>query len=331
VLHRLQAANHCFHPRTHLLVLLQQRGTFRHHRILSLTQCSVFFLQLRDQRDQFIQAAFELLQLLSGAGLSGGRRGVHAADYAAGFEEGQTTAAESKLRGRLVQDWRTMRLVAGLGANISAMLQVTFDEVVRVLEELESSVPAAEAHGCLVGALCTTPHYPMERWLEEIIPDEDRRVDDDSQQALRLLYADTLNALRGEDMDFEVLLPGDEVPLAARAGGLSQWCQGFLYGFGSSGQIHGAARKQEDLPANVNEILSDLTHIGRASVEIEGDPENESEEEAYAEVVEYVRVGVQLIHDELIPAQAQRADVGEAGDPPLDTDDSQDTDPSILH
>ena len=63
-----------------------------------------------------------------------------------------------------------MTPVAGVGANISAMLQVTFAEVVRVLEGLGSSVPAAEAHGCLVGALCTTQHYPMERWLEEIIP-----------------------------------------------------------------------------------------------------------------------------------------------------------------
>jgi uncharacterized protein YgfB (UPF0149 family) len=191
-------------------------------------------------------------------------------------------------------------------------------------------VPAAEAHGCLVGALCTTAHYPMERWLEEIIPDEERRADDDSQQALRLLYADTLNALRGENMDFELLLPGDEMPLATRAGGLSQWCQGFLYGFGT-GQANNQTPKEEDLPANVNEVLNDLTHIGRASVEIEGDADNESEEEAYAEVVEYVRVGVQLIHDELIPAQAHRIETGEAGDVPLDTDDSQDTDPSTLH
>jgi uncharacterized protein YgfB (UPF0149 family) len=209
------------------------------------------------------------------------------------------------------------------------MLQVTFAEVVRVLEGLGSTVSAAEAHGCLVGALCTTQHYPMERWLEEIIPDEERRADDDSQQALRLLYADTLNALRGENLDFEVLLPGDEIPLATRAGGLSQWCQGFLYGFGT-GQVQGVAPKEGDLPTNVNEILNDLTHIGRASVEIEGDDDNESEEEAYAEVVEYVRVGVQLIHDELVPAQAHRVGAGEAGDVPLDTDDSQD-DPSTLH
>src|SRR5688500_15833315 len=98
-----------------------------------------------------------------------------------------------------VEDRRTTTPAAGVGANIRVMLQVTFAEMERVLEDLDSTVPAAEAHGCLVGALCTTPHYPMERWLEEIIPDEDRRTDDDSQQALRLLYADTLNALRGEN------------------------------------------------------------------------------------------------------------------------------------
>jgi uncharacterized protein YgfB (UPF0149 family) len=217
------------------------------------------------------------------------------------------------------------------------MLQVTFAEMVRVLEGLGSSVSAAEAHGCLVGALCTSPHYPMERWLEEIIPEEDQRSDDDNQQALRLLYADTLNALRGEDMEFEALLPDDDIPLAARASGLSQWCQGFLYGFGTGQalkQANAAAPKQDELPGNVNEILSDLTHIGRASVELEGDG-NESEEEAYAEVVEYVRVGVQLIHDELIPGAAQRAEAGadEADEASgrTDLDDDQDLDPTLLH
>lgn len=249
---------------------------------------------------------------------------------------------------------------AGHSANISAMLQVTFAEVVRVLEGLGSTVPAAEAHGCLVGALCTSQHYPLERWLEEIIPDGvdpdgEGRADDASQHALRLLYSDTLNALRGEDMEFEVLLPEDDISLEARASGLSQWCQGFLYGFGTGqshaqthaqapaqaeGESHGNPGKRDELPANVHEILNDLTHIGRASVELDGDADNESEEEAYAEVVEYVRVGVQLIHDELIPAQAHRIDVGidvgidtgdAAGGPRIDTDDSHDAGPTTVH
>jgi uncharacterized protein YgfB (UPF0149 family) len=207
------------------------------------------------------------------------------------------------------------------------MLQVTFAEVARVLEGLESSVPAAEAHGCLVGALCTSPDFPMERWLEEIIPDAERRADEESLQPLRLLYADTINALRGEDMEFEALLPDDDIALVTRAGGLSQWCQGFLYGFGT-GQVDNQALKQEQLPGNVNEILNDLTHIGRASVELEGDG-NESEEEAYAEVVEYVRVGVQLIHDELIPVAGERVEGGDQDGELADLDD--DSDPGPLH
>ena len=97
------------------------------------------------------------------------------------------------------------------------MLQVTFAEVARVLEGLGSSVPAAEAHGCLVGALCTSPDYPMERWLEEIIPDAEQRDDEQSQQPLRLLYADTLNGVRGEDMEFEAMLPDDGISLAEPA------------------------------------------------------------------------------------------------------------------
>jgi uncharacterized protein YgfB (UPF0149 family) len=49
-------------------------------------------------------------------------------------------------------------------------------------------------------------------------------------------------------------------------------------------------------------VLRDLTHISQASVETGA--EAEEEEQAYAEIVEYVRAGVQLIHDELIELRA---------------------------
>ena len=63
--------------------------------------------------------------------------------------------------------------------------------------------------------------------------------------------------------------------------------------------------KADELPANVDEMLRDLTHIGRATVD--AGEQGEAEEEAYAEVVEYVRVGVQLIHDELLDLRAGEA------------------------
>ena len=82
-----------------------------------------------------------------------------------------------------------------------------------------------------------------------------------------------------------------------RALALSQWCQGFLYGFGTGGPC-----RASELTAEVEEVLRDLTHISQASVDTGADAEEE--EQAYAEIVEYVRVGVQLIHDELIELRA---------------------------
>ncbi len=174
------------------------------------------------------------------------------------------------------------------------MLHVTFPEVARILGDLRSSVPAAESHGCLCGALCASADYPIEAWFEEIVPDA--QALGESREPLRLLFEDTLRALRGDEMEFEPLLPDDEAALEDRARALSQWCQGFLYGFGTTEPL-----KSDEMPANVNEVLRDLTHIGRASVEI--DEDDDEQEQAYAEVIEYIRAGVQLIHDELYEAR----------------------------
>lgn len=179
------------------------------------------------------------------------------------------------------------------------MLQVSFPEIARALEAMSAAVAASESHGCLCGALCTMEDYPLERWLDEIAPDT-AAASEDHRRALDSLFSDTVRALRGDQMEFEPLLPSDEATLEERATALSQWCQGFLYGFGS-GRPPAAA----DLPPDVEEILRDLTHIGRATVD--AGEAGEEEEQAYAEVVEYVRAGVQLIHDELIAARASAA------------------------
>lgn len=174
------------------------------------------------------------------------------------------------------------------------MLQVTFREIAHVLQSAGSQVVAAEGHGCLCGALCTTPDYTVERWLDELVAIEADEMNLPPDAPLRLLFADTHGALRGNEMEFEPLLPDDDEPLEQRATALAQWCQGFLYGFGTGKPV-----RTEDLKGQVDEILRDLSHIARASVDV-GDA-GEDEEASYAELVEYLRVGVQLIHDELAP------------------------------
>ncbi|AMN46658.1 hypothetical protein ACG33_06110 [Steroidobacter denitrificans] len=205
------------------------------------------------------------------------------------------------------------------------MLSVTFPEIVRALEELSCSLAPSEGHGYLCGVLCTRAHYPLECWLEEMIPEHEERVQAD-RQALDLLFTDTRQTLHSGSMSFDLLLPDDDAPLHTRVAALSQWCQGFLYGFGT-GQPVGL----EAVSADVSELLRDLTQIGRAILELEEG--NEEEESAYAEIVEYVRVGVQLIYDEIdvvreTPAMARNEarnddDIREHGERDAGLDPSQ--------
>ena len=89
-----------------------------------------------------------------------------------------------------------------------------------------------------------------------------------------------------------MMLPGDDVPIADRASALGQWCQGFLYGLGTS-----PIPDADALPEEVAEIVRDLTSITQVSVDVQ--ETDEANEQAYSELVEFVRVGAQLLFDEL--------------------------------
>jgi uncharacterized protein YgfB (UPF0149 family) len=175
-----------------------------------------------------------------------------------------------------------------------------FDEIERALAAGGSSVHAAEAHGCLCGALCARRVYLPSEWLEEILADP---ADDDALAMiagpLGELYARSGADLAGTDLEFSPLLPDDEVFIQQRIEALAEWCQGFLYGFGAAGTLPRAA-----LSDDVTEFLTDLAELTR--VDTVDTSAAEAEEEAYAELVEYLRVGVQLVYDQLEGARVSQ-------------------------
>lgn len=172
------------------------------------------------------------------------------------------------------------------------MNQPTYTEIQRVLTDERSMTDAAEAHGTLTGCLCAAIGYRFEDWLLEILPEG--RAHPLATAALREVYLETSGALQGAEMDFDLLLPEDEASLDTRTVALAQWCQGFLYGLGGS-----AIQDASGLPGEVGEIVRDLSEITRVGVDI--GQSQESNESAYAELVEFVRVGVQLVFEELGP------------------------------
>ncbi|HWF99318.1 MAG TPA: UPF0149 family protein [Steroidobacteraceae bacterium] len=181
-----------------------------------------------------------------------------------------------------------------------SMIQANYTDIQRVLTDERALADAAEAHGTLAGSLCAGG-YRFEDWLLEILPEG--RAQPLAAATLREVYSETAGSLRAPDMEFDLLLPEEAQSIDARASALAQWCQGFLYGLGS-----GAVQDAASLPGDVGEIVRDLTEISRVGVDIA--QTEESNENAYAELVEFVRVSVQVVFEELEPLRAQPSSPG---------------------
>ena len=168
----------------------------------------------------------------------------------------------------------------------------TFDDLQRVLVQAHALTDAAEAHGTLVGTLCAT-QCTLTDWLAEILPEG--RAEGMTADRLRAVFDDTAGALVEGALTFQPLLPADDAPIGDRTSALGEWCQGFLYGLGTGIAVPDAA----SLQGEAAEVLRDMTEITHVDVDPADDAE--SNEAAYAELVEFVRVGVQLLYDHLQP------------------------------
>ena len=182
-----------------------------------------------------------------------------------------------------------------------SMIQAIYADIQRVLTDERALADAAEAHGTLAGCLCAALGYCFEDWLLEILPEG--RAQPLAAATLRELYAETAGSLRAPDMEFDLLLPEEAQSIDARAAALAQWCQGFLYGLGS-----GPMQDAGSLPGDIGEIVRDLSEIGNVGVDIA--QTEESNENAYAELVEFVRVSVQVVFEELEPLRGRPSSPG---------------------
>jgi uncharacterized protein YgfB (UPF0149 family) len=170
------------------------------------------------------------------------------------------------------------------------MSELDYREYERLLADSRALTDVPEAHGTLAGALCAAADYRFDDWMSEIYPEG--RPTDAARPSLLALFEGTRLALSSGHMDFAALLPGDDAPIGDRASALGQWCQGFLYGLGSR-----PLPDPESLPEQVGEIVRDLTSI--TQVGVDDSESDESNEQAYLELVEFVRVGAQLLFEEL--------------------------------
>lgn len=166
-----------------------------------------------------------------------------------------------------------------------------YHELAEALGRLGYTQDAAEYHGAMTGALCAREPQAIDP-LKLLQAEGSSDGGPEPAAVLLRLRDEVSGSFTGTDMGFAPLLPDDDTELALRVRALTAWCEGFLFGLAT-----GKALNMKTVSPEMKEILNDFTQFTNAGV---GDDEDgEVEETAYAELVEYIRVGAQLVFLEL--------------------------------
>lgn len=171
-------------------------------------------------------------------------------------------------------------------------LEFDFAHINLALTELGALCEAAEAHGIICGFICAGFERDETDWIEPILvtdDDPEEALSTRSGQALQALFDYSFRQLQSFEFDLMLLIPADDASLKGRSEAIGTWCQGLLTGLAMA-----EPGIRENAPVELQETLNDLTKITLIDYD---DPQNNEENEvAYAEVVEYVRMATLLIH-----------------------------------
>ncbi|MCK4742992.1 MAG: UPF0149 family protein [Sulfuriflexus sp.] len=173
-----------------------------------------------------------------------------------------------------------------------------YSEIDELLKQSGAMQEPAESHGLLSALLCAGKE-PIPTWLSELHPEQHDAdlLAKEARETLEGFAAVVKVQLQGADFSYELMVPADDESLPNRVLALAQWCQGFYLGLGIAG-----IDDLKKLPEDSREVVKDMTEIAGVenyAEETEQQPASEEDEAAYAELVEYLRVGVLLIFEEL--------------------------------
>jgi uncharacterized protein YgfB (UPF0149 family) len=169
-----------------------------------------------------------------------------------------------------------------------------FDRTLRLGSGSLDAAELAECHGLLCGLVCresspTAGDYLAQLAAMQLVVEPGRALN----EALVEAWESTVAQFDDEDMGFALWLPDDTEPLEERTVALARWCSGFLAGLGSGGQL-------DALSEEAREAIGDLQEIARAEMAAGPDEQRQMEEEenAFAEIVEYVRIVALMMHED---------------------------------
>ncbi|GLS92296.1 hypothetical protein GCM10007916_33660 [Psychromonas marina] len=164
----------------------------------------------------------------------------------------------------------------------------SFSQITEILEEAELFTSASELHGILSGFICGGIELDSKSWLTHLndVINEGMGLPPKAKNVAKAIHAQVVNQVTDDGLGFSLLLPDDDKPLDDRCDAMSQWSQGFLVGFGMVQQALDQSTEE------IKELIKDIRDISQVSLDFE--QEDEEFEIAYAEIVEYLRIGAML-------------------------------------
>jgi uncharacterized protein YgfB (UPF0149 family) len=180
--------------------------------------------------------------------------------------------------------------------------EVDYDTLDDALRRCGASWDAAQSHGALTGRMAVAGENALPEVVAQILDGTDphNALRAECEGLLVSLFASTHQALVARQSEFTLLLPDKSGSTTQRAEAIAHYSEGFLHGL-VSGQTDEKVKAQlAEEP--IADIIKDMLEITRATAD-EGDGD-ESSEQAYTDIVEYLRVATQLVYEEL---DAQRS------------------------
>lgn len=163
-----------------------------------------------------------------------------------------------------------------------------YNELSQALKQTTLKLHPSQVHGLICGILCG-PKQNKSAW-EDLVTGA--KTTDKTHKILENLYSSSANLLNDFLIEFQLILPTDTKTLPMRAEALTLWCQGFLTGLKL---VNIPIVNRE--PGEITEAINDIIEI--AKMNYEEVVANEEDEVAYTELVEFIRVAVILIYQDL--------------------------------
>ena len=168
-------------------------------------------------------------------------------------------------------------------------------ELDEALENCDSGRNSIQAHGLLCGYIMTHGLKGHDMWLHRMFENSSNEKGVKYKYIFDDLFIKTWRQLEERQSKFELFLPGDDRGLLTRAKAIGSWCDSYLHGLISSVTTEKLKKAINREPTSI--LIKDLLEMTKATIGEEDD--DETNEKSYAELVEYTRIAVQLIFEEL--------------------------------